>query len=99
MSWATGPRPVVVGVDGSVNSDVAIDWAADEASRRNLPLHLLHAWDASFTAEMVGALGKAYERRARMALEAATDRAAARHPDLRISTEQGDLGAAAALVR
>lgn len=99
MSWTMGPRPVVVGVDGSLCGEVAVDWAADEASRRNLPLHLLHAWDASFTAEMVGALKAAYEQRAAKALQAASRRALARHPGLRLSSEHGDLGAAAALVR
>jgi nucleotide-binding universal stress UspA family protein len=99
MSWTIGPRPVIVGVDGSVCSDVALDWAADEASRRNLPLHLLHAWDASLTAEMVSALGRAYEHRAAVAVQAASDRASARHRHLRISSEHGPLGASAALVR
>ncbi len=36
---------VVVGIDGSDTSDLALDWAVDEARRRNLPLHLVHARD------------------------------------------------------
>jgi nucleotide-binding universal stress UspA family protein len=39
----TTPRPVVVGVDDRSSSGVALDWAIDEASRRHLPVHLLHA--------------------------------------------------------
>jgi nucleotide-binding universal stress UspA family protein len=36
-------RPVVlVGVDGSVADDIAIDWAAREASMRALPLRIVH---------------------------------------------------------
>jgi len=34
---------VAVGIDGSPSSDAALDWAADEAGRRGLPLRILHA--------------------------------------------------------
>ncbi len=36
-------RPIVVGVDGSAESELALDWAVDEARRRGLSLHLVHA--------------------------------------------------------
>ncbi|MFE2102314.1 MULTISPECIES: universal stress protein [unclassified Streptomyces] len=35
--------PLVVGVDGSEASLEAVDWAADEAVRHGVPLHVLHA--------------------------------------------------------
>ncbi|MEU0221256.1 universal stress protein, partial [Streptomyces sp. NPDC006265] len=35
--------PLVVGIDGSEASLEAVDWAADEAVRHDVPLHLLHA--------------------------------------------------------
>lgn len=42
---AAGPRPpVVVGLDGSDGALAALDWAADEAARRDLPLRVVHAW-------------------------------------------------------
>ncbi|WP_369779390.1 universal stress protein [Streptomyces sp. R33] len=37
-------RTLVVGVDGSPQSRAAADWAAQEAVRRDLPLHVVHAW-------------------------------------------------------
>jgi nucleotide-binding universal stress UspA family protein len=40
---AEEPPPVVVGVDGSDPSNVALRWAADEAVRCAAPLRLLHA--------------------------------------------------------
>lgn len=36
-------RPIVVGVDGSPESELALDWGVDEARRRGLSLHLVHA--------------------------------------------------------
>ncbi|WP_225101636.1 universal stress protein [Streptomyces sp. CoH27] len=35
--------PLVVGIDGSETSLEAVDWAADEAARHGVPLHLVHA--------------------------------------------------------
>ena len=37
-------RSVVVGIDGSVASRNATEWAAAEAQRRSLPLRIIHAW-------------------------------------------------------
>lgn len=42
MSTAPSSRPVVVGVDGSPESKVAVDWAARAASLRGVPLKLVH---------------------------------------------------------
>lgn len=41
------PRTVTSGIDGSRESLAAVEWAAGEASRRRLPLRLLHVRDAS----------------------------------------------------
>lgn len=50
---ADDPSPVVVGVDGSDPSRVAMRWAADEAVRLGRPLRIVHAvgpgaWDVPF---------------------------------------------------
>jgi nucleotide-binding universal stress UspA family protein len=44
MTTSPTPREIVVGVDGSPASDVALTWAADEAARRRLPLNVLHTY-------------------------------------------------------
>jgi nucleotide-binding universal stress UspA family protein len=40
---ATAGAPIVVGLDGSPSSSLALDWAVQEASRRDLPLRLVTA--------------------------------------------------------
>ena len=42
MSTPTTHHGIVVGVDGSPPSKVAVDWAAREAPLRNLPLTIIH---------------------------------------------------------
>lgn len=42
MSTAPSTRPIVVGVDGSPASRVAVDWAARDAAMREVPLKLVH---------------------------------------------------------
>jgi nucleotide-binding universal stress UspA family protein len=46
LPWAG--RPVVVGLDGSDGAVSALAWAAEEAGRREVPLHVIHAWDAPY---------------------------------------------------
>jgi nucleotide-binding universal stress UspA family protein len=42
MSKPTTHRGIIVGIDGSPPSRVAVDWAAREAALRNVPLTLVH---------------------------------------------------------
>ena len=42
MSTAPSTRPIVVGVDGSAESKVAVDWAARNAAMRRVPLKLVN---------------------------------------------------------
>ncbi|MEO5876384.1 MAG: universal stress protein, partial [Streptosporangiaceae bacterium] len=53
-------NPIVVGVDGSSGSLWAVEWAADEAKLRNVPLLLVHATPMLIRAGMLSAAG--YER-------------------------------------
>jgi nucleotide-binding universal stress UspA family protein len=46
MSSSTTHRGIVVGIDGSPPSRVAVDWAAREAAMRNVPLTLVHVLPA-----------------------------------------------------
>lgn len=43
MSTGAGTGPIVVGVDGSAASKVAVDWAARDAAMKGLDLKLVHA--------------------------------------------------------
>lgn len=57
MTVRDTPTPrgaVVVGVDGSPSSELAIDWAVDEAARRKLPLHLVHVFVQDYPTMTVG---------------------------------------------
>jgi nucleotide-binding universal stress UspA family protein len=99
---AEEPPPVVVGVDGSDPSNVALRWAADEAVRCAAPLRLLHAagpWacDIPFSPapEMVESLHEA----GREILDQAAEQVRARHPRLRVTTVLGVEPPAVALRR
>ncbi|MFJ2263729.1 universal stress protein [Streptomyces sp. NPDC087844] len=79
--------PLVVGVDGSESSLRAVDWAADEAALRGLPLRLVHAslWEQY---ESATGLGRSSEQMmADAVVEAAAERAHRRAVDVKIATE------------
>jgi nucleotide-binding universal stress UspA family protein len=42
------PGAIVVGVDGSPSSDLALAWAVEEATRTSLPLHIIHAFSYGY---------------------------------------------------
>ncbi|QBS45334.1 universal stress protein [Nocardia sp. CS682] len=45
---------VVVGVDGSEGSDLAVRWAAETAARRERPLRIVHGLDITATRSLLG---------------------------------------------
>lgn len=81
-------QSVVVGVDGSDSSLLALDWAADEAVRHGCPLRLVYAsfWEQyERVTPSVGMTRPEGGVMARNVLAAAEQRAAQSQPDLTIS--------------
>ncbi|MDQ0958078.1 nucleotide-binding universal stress UspA family protein [Streptomyces sp. B4I13] len=81
------PRTVTVGLDGSPESLAAAEWAAREATLRELPLRLVHAWDWQPYAEPVSD-DETRHHWADRVLRKTTDRLLRHHPDLEITSEQ-----------
>ena len=64
---------IVVGVDGSDLSAAALAWAADEARRRDVGLHVVTCWSyptMAFSLYQLSIPGEVFERDARAAAEA-----------------------------
>lgn len=90
-------RPVVAGVDGSRSTSGTVDLAAAEAARRGAPLLIVHVWPGRYqgafrTRDLVPT--RAVGRRL---LDVAARRAGFSRPDLSISTELLEGGAATTL--
>ncbi|MEU8651393.1 universal stress protein [Streptomyces sp. NPDC048737] len=86
--------PLVVGVDGSEPSLRAVDWAADEAALRGVPLRLVYAslWERyegdSLAEDLTDDLGGSAEQvTAEAVVRVAANRAALRRPDVKVSTD------------
>jgi len=82
--------PIVVGVDGSEASLRAVDWAADEATLRGLPLRLVYAslWERYEGTSIAEDLAKPDEQvRAEDVVDNAARRARRRQPELDVSVE------------
>jgi nucleotide-binding universal stress UspA family protein len=99
-------RAIVVGIDGSANSDAALDWAVSEASARHLRLHLFSAGvrqipggDAIYNdSELDAAVTRQALAAADERLAAASARARERSPDLDITIQSAVDRAAGGLV-
>jgi nucleotide-binding universal stress UspA family protein len=94
-------RPLVVGVDGSPCSCEAVRWAAGEARRRDLPLHIVHAWlsplvETSVVPVLGFRSGTTLQTEANNVVIEAAALAAAAAPDVAVETSlvPGDAGAA-----
>ncbi|MEU7576050.1 universal stress protein [Streptomyces sp. NPDC041068] len=97
-------RPVIAGVDGSPESVTAAEWAAWEALRRDVPLRLLHArrrgpHPASSAPATAVSAREVRRRRARSILREAESRVRATTPGVRLTAEQCEGSATAALLR
>lgn len=83
-------KPLIVGVDGSGPSLRAVDWAAAEAARLDLPVRLVHAsvWDNYVQMTAGRGTGRpGYRVMAENIVATAAERAARTHPGVATSTE------------
>lgn len=83
METGAAGRRVVVGVDGSDGSRHALDWAHDEAARRGVELHVVHAWSPPAPVSEIAALvepvdAEVFEKAAHELLTEEVDRLAPR---------------------
>ncbi|MFF5533701.1 universal stress protein [Streptomyces cinerochromogenes] len=88
-------RPITAGVDGTEESLAALDWAAREAVRRELPLRVVHAWryaEALAAADRDTQHGWVSE-----GVAEAVRTVSERHPGLTVTTDLVEGGAADAL--
>ena len=93
-------RAIVVGVDGSPTSDLAVDWAVEEASRRKLPLHIIHAFSFGYPKTKTG-FGHSVDHLRQIAhgvRKDAVGRASRADPELAITWDEPACGPAPALV-
>ncbi|MGV9245999.1 universal stress protein [Streptomyces sp. NPDC003710] len=82
--------PLVVGVDGSDSSLMAVDWATDEAAMHGLPLRLVHGslWERyEHVLPSSSPQRPAAQVMADNIVAIATDRAHHRNPDVKVATD------------
>lgn len=94
--------PLVVGVDGSESSLLAVDWAVDEAARHGLPLRLIHAslWERyEDTQPSFGTDRPAETDMAQHIIACSVERAQLRNPEVKVSGEVLPDDAASALLQ
>ncbi|MFJ9346389.1 universal stress protein [Streptomyces sp. NPDC101237] len=82
--------PLVVGVDGSDGSLLAVDWAVDEAARHDVPLRLVYA--SRWERYEAGVPSEGTERPSERVLAehivaSAAERAETRCPDVKVTTD------------
>lgn len=84
------PGEIAVGLDGSLESLAAADWAAREARRRGLALRLVHAWEGLAATDVDPDLPELAVPRhwARRILREATGTLAHRYPGVPLTGEQ-----------
>ena len=76
---------ILVGVDGSSNSDRALDWAIVEANIRNWSLRLVNTFPSTFVADPI--VGASYALAARQEAQAVLDQATKRAEAQGVRTE------------
>ena len=85
---ATGQAPtrIVVGIDGSESSNVALAWAARQAKLTGAPLHVVVAWELPTTYGWAPPFSADYApgTDARRTLDEAVEKVRSTHPDVDI---------------
>ena len=79
--------PLVVGVDGSDSSLLAVDWGTDEAARHRLPLRLVYAsrWEGyEDVLPTAGLQRSSYQVMADNIVAAAAERTRRRNPEVKV---------------
>ncbi|MFB9833228.1 universal stress protein [Actinoallomurus acaciae] len=83
-------QPIVVGTDGSSRADLAVEWAADEATLRRRPLHIVHAaerWDHDMPLYTTPGTCESLTETGERVLAEAVERAAKTRPGLPVTSE------------
>jgi nucleotide-binding universal stress UspA family protein len=98
---AQGNGPIVVGIDGSPQSFTALEWAAQEASIKNLDLHVVVAWHMPLMLGMPLPLPTGFDplEPAREVLAEAQAAVAGSYPDVVLKTHTEEGQAARSLIR
>ncbi|MFB7733396.1 universal stress protein [Streptomyces sp. NPDC056112] len=91
--------PVIVGVDGSAESLAAVEWAAREAVRRDRPLRMVHARNWTRRQTESEPANAAQRQLARRTLRQAEEHIRGSVPDVRLTDEQVEGPATAALLK
>ncbi|MFJ4205711.1 universal stress protein [Streptomyces sviceus] len=94
--------PLVVGVDGSESSLLAVDWAVDEAARHGRPLRLVHAslWERYERARPAFSTDRpAGEVMAQNIVASCAERARLRNPEVKVSADVVAADAVSTLLR
>ncbi|MFJ8827722.1 universal stress protein [Streptomyces sp. NPDC102467] len=99
MTRPTIEHPVVVGVDESAQSRAAALWAAREALLRDVPLHLVHAWNWSPNPPASEADATGQRRRAHALVQATARQVTSVIRSTHVTTETVPGPATAALLR
>ncbi|MCC5579375.1 universal stress protein [Microtetraspora sp. AC03309] len=82
--------PIVVGVDGSPQSTAAVDWAADDAARRGVPLKIVHVrepWANEYPFHRVEGFDQSLSDFCEGVISGAVQRARERVPGLAVTAE------------
>ncbi|MEU6231176.1 universal stress protein [Streptomyces sp. NPDC047042] len=90
-------RPITAGVDGTPESHAALAWAAREAVRRDLPLRVVHAWQLVPDQAFGAASRETHDQWVREGVDEAAQGVAERHPELDVTVDVVEGGAADSL--